>query len=1327
MALKLLQQTAQRMFDRFNRVPEQPPQQVAPQPQPQPQVQPVVPDRQNFSLMDAFKMSLPGTVENYDYNQRGLGATGEILRQTPDTTLQMKHPSETVPDFAKGNPLSLLFDNPRKRFNRGLTQFVTSMPGDYARGWGDTLGRFSSQEGMEESGRGLQQLPQQTKELFTEGWGEVPNNLSEIISNPGVQDTLNVADVFGALSLSSLFKGGGQEATQQAARQALQEGAQEGVEKVAREGSESVLKNVADDVAEKTARHGGQTAVELAQEAAEKTGIKARPFHQVQIEELLNSGQLDEAYKLAKSIPETDSYRQPMLDMIENLYGYKPQAIIDDLRPPQALGGRTPQLAPNGAVDFVQLPNEASLFTTPDGTTLKMSEIPQNTAQLDNALEKAAGVNPQTVRTTDQLFLGDGGDSARLALPEKSSYIEPDSLAKAVKEEGGLTKGANWFERNIQETKRLLKNSLPDRVYKQFDDEIANPLRIRNAQAEDFGSKYTKRVQSLGPEFKKGSRYSELLQRYGEGNISDEALYKEVGLEGFEKIKHADEVFRRTYDDMIKEVNALRVKDGLKEIPYREDYYRWAAESSDDLSSLLNVEAHGTAAQAPSLSIQMRRTGANPEKYDAVGGFLDYVERAKRAAYTDKVAADTRSFSKNMRKAGANKDIVYKLDQWADRIDGVRPEQGKVVGTASRVANKIKKSRVVGNASTLINQFMGVPVGAGDAGYWNFTRGQFDNATREAAEKSAYLKVRKASTPTNLYKGLDAVDAKMGRALQVTDGVASETMWKGFYQKALSEGVDDPIRYADDAVEAVIGSRAIGGGNQWLNSPMGQLLTPFVSEPTAQANRLRQMMGEKRFGSLLGIFVGNYFINKLTEKAYGQRPALDPIETTIKTYRMATGDDETEQNELNAAANMFAGILEFSPVAESAFNTAYKTGEMAGLLPDSREVFGSEDKTGLNAFDLYNPLQNVIADGKFSPREVTGNPAIDTLWNVGTKFTRAGNQADKTARGIRSIATNEVKSRAGNTMFAGPDNIPDAVKAVLFGPYETSEAENYFASDFSRPLTKEQQKQLATLPKEEKGDFIRRANEQTRSKFRTEDMIARGQKTGGVSIDDAPTSGAQAGGSKSSVTTPEQQVLLDYYYDGKTYDRSAREGQRDILTKTIQLMEDENLNDEQKARIIEAAGVPPQDLTYYQEASTNEVDRLEKLMQSASRQYENRDDLMIELLLGKRQVAGKSMYSTNMYDRLYDEGIISKDEKKLISSIKYDPVFNQFYLDRDYKPSGGVSQSKANSYIRSVNSLYKNPFEVRKTERSYSPQSSQDNSFLNKSTSELFGRMANPV
>lgn len=194
------------------------------------------------------------------------------------------------------------------------------------------------------------------------------------------------------------------------------------------------------------------------------------------------------------------------------------------------------------------------------------------------------------------------------------------------------------------------------------------------------------------------------------------------------------------------------------------------------------------------------------------------------------------------------------------------------------------------------------------------------------------------------------------------------------------------------------------------------------------------------------------------------------------------------------------------------------------------------------------------------------------------------------------------------------------------------------------------------------------------------------------SIDNALANGA---------TDIPEGAIITRFFDGEKYDKSKKSGQKEILDKMLDVANDEYLLPEQKAAIANAAGIDPIDLNYYRSASLDQTERLEGLIAYAAdpANSENRQEFLENLIMGKRSVGGKSLFSTQMYDYLYDQGLITKEEKALITASKYDSLFDKFYMDRDYKGGGGgggASASKVKSYINSINSIFKNTFKTKK-------------------------------
>lgn len=868
--------------------------------------------------------------------------------------------------------------------------------------------------------------------------------------------------------------------------------------------------------------------------------------------------------------------------------------------------------------------------------------------------------------------------------------VEPaKNLKKILKEEGGLVTGKNILDRNTLETRKLVKQTFPEELARFAEEKLFSPLSKRDADSVRWASDYTKQVEDLG--IKKGSQDSALIQKLGEGKISSEALTKQVGEQRANKIIQANEVFRNAYDKIIDEINTLRQADGLNPIEKRKNYYRHMSDSS---SNLLDV-AQGTASEGKSLSIQKQRRG-NKTKYDAVGGFLGYLDAARRAAFTDKIAYDAADFAKSLGKSGADKSTVKKLGQWSDRILGKQKKSG-LVALAEKPANLLKKSKVIGNVSTLINQGGGVPLAAWDAGPINFIKGNLNPKVWSDAKKSDYLTVRGRSVSPKLFRGIEWIDTKAGQLLQTADQFFSKSAWNGFYEKAKDMGVSDPVKWADDATENALGSRGIGGGGEWLNSPVGKLLTPFVSEPTAQMNRLREMMGEKRYGALLGFVATTFVVNKATKELYGQENQFDPIGPAIDAYNLVVGDEKTDPNVVQAGARLIAEAMELSPVSKSMFANTYQAGEMAGILPDSRDVFGDSDFTELNAFNLYNPLKNVFGknykgDVEIKPKRLTGNTPIDVLLNPALSFAPAGNQASKSISGTEALLAGNVKSRSGNVMYETPDSLIGKAKTLALGPYSTKNAQDYFDNDFNRPLTSKQQvvyDKLKAESPQKASEYLQKTQRQTvkTNQIKSDGGLSLGnlfsggkKKTASLGDDfkieskeDKRLHNEYVSELLDAKEVPEEKDLSEYVFNGYTAQSKNIKERNDVFKKLKTAMSDEYYSEEQKESILKASGATPQQFEYYDIASRTEDEKLQEILPTLGDLSNEKN--FEKLLLMRAEVGGKQLLTTGMIDYLYEQDEISKEQRNLLKAVQFDPLKESFYVKKSYTGKGASGTS----------------------------------------------------
>lgn len=858
-----------------------------------------------------------------------------------------------------------------------------------------------------------------------------------------------------------------------------------------------------------------------------------------------------------------------------------------------------------------------------------------------------------------------------------------EDLFNAVKDGAKTTTPLNWFSEKTLEPVRAIPKMLGD-VADTARRTIFEPLEVAKGDAAVFKREWLKRVSDAVP-FKAGSKESAAIQQLGEGIKTTDDVIREFGEQTGKKIIEANEFFRNTYDEILNQVNTRRVAAGLDEIPRRDDYYRHFREGGTNWLETLITGNTGNSAL--SSSIMQPRKGEKTV-FDAVGGFGDYIQKAGRAGYTDEFAHKIQKLSKDLLDNGADPKVSQYLDQYArEGILGIKDvkDMGNVMNAVRKVAltvgSTVKKNAVLFNARSLLMQTANIPtaigqtIGTDKKGALYITKGLANlRKNGKAMAESPFLRDRGFNLPAQFVRpgklGINKIQDTGGRLLQQTDLLPTRYIWNVFYEQGKGNKVDDAIRYADEMTKKMVGGRGIGDLSPAQRSNIGNLVFPFGVEWANAAHALGDMIGKKQFGGLLATLALYHGFNRVVEKTTGTPAIFDPIQALLDAGEYATGSEDREQNGVKAVGRLIAELANVSPYSQNVLSLAYGGAELLGA-PDARDVFGSEDPTRFGNISLYSPFNE--------------KGELRTPLELAAKYNPVGggSQIRKTIEGLAAGARGYTQSAAGNIHHAVSQDPLSLLQMALFGQWSTPASEEYFGSDFSRPLFKEERDILDTLPESERPDYIRRVNADRREQTAAESYFN----------EDDNWFSKLLGGEKKP---PTKDAIITHYFDGKTYKEANRADKRKILTKMLEISEDETLTPKQKAEIANAVGVDGADLTYYRAASMNADDRLEGLFMLASQDYENRDEFIQDLILGKRSVGGKALFSSTMFDALYDQGLISKEEKALINAVKYDPVFNKFYLDRDYKGGSGSGRaaiaSKIKTYINALNSLHKSPF-----------------------------------
>ncbi len=815
------------------------------------------------------------------------------------------------------------------------------------------------------------------------------------------------------------------------------------------------------------------------------------------------------------------------------------------------------------------------------------------------------------------------------------------------------------------EPMRFFKKVMPEDLFTGFKKITLDKFSSLKASSADFKSAYLKGVKNLGKKFTKGGDYSRLTQEFSEGVKTIDEVIAEIGEQGAKEIVNANEFFRRSYDEIINLVNKNRAQKGLSLINKRQDYYRHMGESGLGgwLESVISGGSVGT--DPISASIFKKRKGEKTV-YDAVGGFINYLERAGRAGFTDLVAPDIKAFSKQLTKEGGGQQLTRYLDEYADNILGIRKDEGAIVNILDKLARQIRKSTVVGKISTAVSQGLNIPTAAWDMNPQNYIKGLVSGDAKAAMETSSFLKDRVFRTPLQLFKGKEKLVQGAGNLLHDADTIATKSIWKGYYTKAISEGIDDAVKYADDLTKLAVGGRGIGDMSKFQKTKLGQLLAPFTLEVQNNINKLRDIGGDKRYGVLAGIIATNYFVNNVLEnKGQGFRPLVDPIQASVDAYELAVGSDEKERNRLHAVTRVMVEMPQMSPIAQSIVASDYpivKTladSSAEEFLPTSRELFGQDDPTRFSTRNLYNPFYHATND-------ITGNTPIDVILNVASKFAPGMQQGIKTTQGVKATAEGDVKSRKGNVLFETTKGIPAAIRRTAFGKWADPNAKELFDSDFRWGLTEKQTKIYDSLKSDkEKAQYFNKVTKSTESERRIESILEKDKR--GIKASDVEES----------------------IFSSKTAASESIEERMSVYKELNKVLSDDTLPDEYKQSVLEASGASKEEADYYTLSVKDQDVRLQELLPKLDNM--DTEDMVKFLMQGRRAVGGKQLISNGMVDYLYENDYIDKNAKEAIKALKYDEINNSFYFKKSFTSgSGGTGRGSKLTYKQAL-ALFKIP------------------------------------
>jgi len=731
------------------------------------------------------------------------------------------------------------------------------------------------------------------------------------------------------------------------------------------------------------------------------------------------------------------------------------ERLATPIEPTQAAKIETEKVVKNTIDDLVDRADSISLPS-------KIEDEFRSTIPIDDAL-RGDGLYT-TPDTVDEIVKQ--GTAWKNSVPDKFKELSNaigDVKMNNIGTFGKWTKDVfRNFEKGFGENFNKVKKNILDPFDASKKLKVEDEIRITNRLKSEV-------VDKLG--IVKGKKKSKFVQRYGEGNISLEDLQKEFPKD-WNNIVKADEWFRKEYDQILDEVNAALVTMGKDTVPKRNDYYRHFQEMGNTWegirntfkdSQLISPELVGisefTKPTSKFASFKQKR-GLGEYKEDAVGGFLNYLPAAGYAKHIDPHIGKFRNLRNYMATTATENDkglanMLEYIDEFSNTLAGktgfVDRSIQKLIGRKSlNVTNllnsRMKSNAVLGNASSSLSQIANLPQGIADVknpkhiaeGMANYFKSLGGGGDKALYEQSGFLKERL----TDVYSQFDSKIMQQPKKLAswllgALDETGTKVIWSMEYRKALSEGVQNPIKAADDITRKLVAGRGIGEMPELQRQKVFQLIAPFTLEVGNLWNVQKDFLNDKDFAGLAILYASNFLLNEAMEGVRGSRVVFDPIQAVKE------GLEESQGESLMSRAGKIAGSL---------------GGETLGNIPLGQSIGSVYPEFGGDVFGFQLPTREKLFGENDPTRFGTGLPLANAISKPLSSFALpfGGQQIRKTLQGGQALGIipkledgklkfdPNAKSKKGK-LIAPTEKTPESViKGLLFGKYAIPGVKKFF-------------------------------------------------------------------------------------------------------------------------------------------------------------------------------------------------------------------------------------------------------------------------------------------
>ncbi len=685
------------------------------------------------------------------------------------------------------------------------------------------------------------------------------------------------------------------------------------------------------------------------------------------------------------------------------------------------------------ARDARAMDKEANLTYREWANQLKKQEK-LNKDKLSTQLNRLGGsIEENTAKNIERLYAT--SQEGKVLTTKGGTPLSKDIINRSYKwkDKPKLSYSRETMDRNFED---IMGKDAPEMKRRYLD-----PIKKSETDRIKFLNKERQEIKNLG--IKPGSKESELLQRYGEKQISPSQLRGMT--KNADKIINAERVLRQKYDTYLTEINKVLIRNGYDPIPKRKDYFLHFQEISSVLERYgIPVRENNLPTDINGLSADFRpgknffssalpRLGEKTD-FDAIKGIDRYIEGASKQIYHTDNIQNLRLLDKAIREAHAGtqhlSNFAAELTEYTNTLAGKKAMIDraaeslvgrKIYGAMTRLKSQVGANAVGANLSSALTNFIPFTQSLATTDKRAFAKGLVDTVASTIKDdgfvaKSDFLTRRLGSDRLAVSKW-DKIADKGGWIFKVFDQFTSQAIVRSKYLEGIQKNLspEEAMKRADDWAARVLADRSLGSIPTVFNSKTLGLLTQFQLEVNNQVSfmlkDIPRAYDKKAAASALGqLFVYSFLFNEAFEKATGRRPAFDPIGIALQAHEDFTDKDTSK---MQASNNLLKNVTDVIPFASVATGGRIPT---AQAMPNPFAVM-SGDST----------VKRELSDFAFGVLPPTG-----------------GGQLRKTLTGLGAYGKGASETEAGRVRYPVPQTGSNLVKTALFGQYSTPEAREYF-------------------------------------------------------------------------------------------------------------------------------------------------------------------------------------------------------------------------------------------------------------------------------------------